>query len=145
MTWTYDGDPSANDRDWVRFEIQDTDSTDQLLTDEEIAGLITDRGSKEAAAVAAAEALAARFARQVDKAVGDLRLSLSQRSKAYYKLAADLRRKLALRTGKPLAGGLSKSRKETVESDPDRVVPSARKDQFRFPGRPEEDPLVDDC
>ena len=37
MAWTYDGDPSANARDAIRFLIGDTDTNDQLLADAEVA------------------------------------------------------------------------------------------------------------
>ena len=91
MTWTYSGDPAANDRDQVRFTIGDTDTTDQQLNDAEIAWLISARGSASLAAPYAAEAIAAKLARESDssKSVGDLSLSqsLSARSQKYYELA----------------------------------------------------------
>lgn len=133
MTWTYTESPATSDRDWVRFEIGDTDTTDQLLSDEEIASLITDRGSKEAAALAAAEGLAAQFARKVTKAVGDLRINYSDLAKQYRELAKSLKTKAGLRKARPIAGGISISRKDTVEADTDRVKPWAERDQFRHP------------
>lgn len=121
MTWTYT-DPSTSNRDAVRFAIGDTDSTDPLVTDEEIAYLLTSLGSVASAAVAACEHLAMKFAREVDRQVGNLRLSSSQRSKQFAELAVMLRRRFAV-TGIPYAGGLSIAGKLTNAADSDRVKP----------------------
>lgn len=130
MTWSYSGDPSSSNQDAVRFAIGDTDSTDQLMTDEEIAYLLTG-STVTAASIAACEALAAKFARQVDRSVGNLSLSSSQRAKQFTELAATLRR----RTGylaRPYAGGISVADKETRDLDTDRVKPVFSRSQHRF-------------
>ena len=36
MTFTYSGDPSTSTRNYVRFLLNDTDSTDVLFSDEEL-------------------------------------------------------------------------------------------------------------
>lgn len=41
MTWTYDNDPTGTPRDSVRLLIPDTDVQNQLITDEEIAYLLS--------------------------------------------------------------------------------------------------------
>lgn len=89
MTWTYGGDPSGSDRDKVRFSIGDTNTADQQMTDEEIAYLITTHGVG-LAIVKAAYALAGKYARMSDKAVGDLSIKYSQRARAYLDLAKEL-------------------------------------------------------
>lgn len=78
MTWTYSGDPGASALDEVRFLIQDTDTTDQLLSDEELAYLITAYSDAYGAAVAAVGVLIATASRVVEesKTVGDLSLSV---------------------------------------------------------------------
>lgn len=94
MTWTYSGDPAANQRDAVRFLVADTDSTDPLITDEEIAYLLDIYTEAPHAAVGAARAIAAKFSREADQArqVGDLHLSesLSQKSFQYHHLGDHL-------------------------------------------------------
>jgi len=45
MTFTYSGDPSTSTRNYVRFLIHDTDSTDALFSDEELNYVITEWGS----------------------------------------------------------------------------------------------------
>jgi adenosylmethionine-8-amino-7-oxononanoate aminotransferase len=80
MTWTYSGNPAASALDQVRFTIGDTDTTDQQLSN-------------------AAEAIAAKLARESDssKSVGDMSLSrsLSARSQKYYELAQRLTQQAA--------------------------------------------------
>jgi hypothetical protein len=56
MTWTYVG-PATSDRDKVRFLIQDVETTRQLLSDEEIAWLLTEWADVYDAAANAAEVL----------------------------------------------------------------------------------------
>lgn len=77
MTWTYSGNPGASTLDEVRFLIQDTDTDDQLLSNEEINYLITAYGDAYGAAVAAVVALIAVASRAVEesKKVADLQLT----------------------------------------------------------------------
>lgn len=78
MAWSYSGNPGASNLDEVRFLIADTDSTSQLLSNEEINYLLTAYGDAYAAAVASVVALIAKASRTVEesKKVGDLSLSL---------------------------------------------------------------------
>lgn len=143
MTWTYDGDPSANTRDEVRFLVGDTDTNDQQLSDEEIAYLLAEEGNVAGAAVAAVKGLLAKYARLVDKSVGDLKLSYSQRAGQYAKLLQTLERRRLVRGVGIKAGGTSLARKETVEQDTDRVQPSFKRDQFRYPSTEDQDETID--
>ncbi len=88
MTWTYTGDPNVSDRDRIRFLIQDTDTTDQLVSDEEIAWALTEAGSIYQTAHDLCTIIAAKFARMAtSKSVGDLSLSYSDRAETYHRLA----------------------------------------------------------
>lgn len=78
MTWTYTNDPSVVARDKVRFLIGDTDTANQLITDEEIAFLLAEwNNDGYVSAARGCDALAARFAAKSDqsKSVGDLSLT----------------------------------------------------------------------
>ncbi len=78
MTWSYSGDPSSSTLDEIRFLIQDTDTTDQLLSNEEITYLSTAyAGDAYSAAVACVVALIGQAARSEEesKKVGDLSLT----------------------------------------------------------------------
>ncbi len=126
MAWSYSGNPASSDKDAVRFYTGDTDETDQLVTDEEINFTITNEGGAIMAAVAVCRAIAAKFSRQADKAIGDLRVSFSQKSEAYVKRAAGLELKgsgLAV----PFAGGLTVADKETAENNTANVQPIFRR------------------
>jgi hypothetical protein len=139
MSWSYSGDPGSSDRDAVRFLVGDTDISDQQLSDEEIDYLLVREGSVNGAALAAARTLVAKYARLVDKSVGDLSISYSQRRDAYAALIADLTRQQAVRVAGPVVGGISRTRKRVVDQDADRVEPSFRRDQFSYPGTADSD------
>ena len=128
--WSYSGNPAASDLDAVRFAIGDTDTADQLLSDEEIAYLLTN-STVSAASIAACEALAAKFARSVDRTVGSLSLSASQKAKQFRELAATLRRQRAVLAA-PYAGGISVADKDTQRADTDRVKPTFYRTENRY-------------
>jgi hypothetical protein len=78
MTWTYSGNPGASTLDEVRFLIQDTDTTDQLLSNEELNYLIDAfDDSAYGAAISAVVSLIGTAARATEesKKVGDLSLT----------------------------------------------------------------------
>jgi len=123
LTWTYSGDPASSDRDRVRFEIGDTDTTDQQLTDAEIdAALALYASSVTAAAIYCANALVAKFSRLCDQSVGAIHVSYSQRASSYKTLVAELRRRGG--AASPYLGGRSLADKDTVEGDTDRSSPA---------------------
>lgn len=89
MTWSYGNDPSASDRDWVRFRIQDTDENAQLVSDEEIDAELA-VGTKEAAAAVIARVVARRFAKQADLSEGDVSIRYGERAKRWLAIANEL-------------------------------------------------------
>jgi hypothetical protein len=137
--WTYSGDPSESTLDEVRFLIQDTDPDDKQISDEEIEYLIAENGGALQAAIAAAIVISAQYARAIDKAVGDLRISYSQRSKQYRDLADFLGSDGA---PIPYAGGISVSDKQIDEDDTDRVSPAFVKGMHDRDGPRDRDPLL---
>jgi len=78
MTWSYSGNPGASALDEIRFLIQDTDTNDQLLSNEEINYLFTAYGEAYSAAVGCVVALIASASRSAEesKKVGDLSLTV---------------------------------------------------------------------
>lgn len=134
MTWTYSGDPSSTSRDAVRFLIGDTDNTSQLVTDEEIAYILTQEGSASSAAARVCRSLAAKYARFMDQSVGDLNISYSQRFKQFSEMAAKLESDASSRTGIPYAGGISQTDKDSRESDTDRILPVSKVGAHDYPG-----------
>lgn len=125
MTWTWGAAPStatsAGRRDALRSLIRDTDSSRQLLTDEELAFFYAQEGNLYRAAASACWALA--DGQKVNKTVGDL--SISQGSVLQnYRTLAQLYRMRADNDASVYAGGISQSDKLMQEQDSDRVVPS---------------------
>jgi len=128
MAWTYGGDPSANARDAIRFLIGDTDTTDQLLSDEEIAWVNTEASGTSTGTTALYDAayrccltIASKLAREADKQIGDLSVSMSQRAKAYREQASSLKELSGREGGVPIpyAGGITISDKEIDEENSD--------------------------
>lgn len=88
MTWTYSGNPATSALDEVRFLLGDTDTGDQLLSNEEITYLLGKYADSHQAAAEASRAVAAKLSRLADKEVGDLKVKLSQKASHYANLAS---------------------------------------------------------
>lgn len=132
-TWTYSGDPQASKLDGVRFLCGDTNSADPQIFDSEVNFLIATYVNIFKAAAYACKSIASKYARLVDKSVGDLHISYSQRQKSYEALSEYLLRESALRKSVPQAGGISRSDKLANKLDPDIVQPKFTKSQFAYP------------
>lgn len=142
MAWTYSQNPGASSKDAVRFYVQDTVAKAPLLQDAEIQFAITVEAGSEpdargllAAAALCCETLATRYAAQPDTLIGSLQITGSKAAAVFAERAADLRGR-AQGAGVPFAGGQTHSGKHALRSDPNRVQPAFRRDQFRMPWRP---------
>lgn len=136
MTWTYTGDPCGSQLDAIRFAIGDTDSTDPLLTDEELNYLLKQSGgATQAAALSACRRLLAKFARCVDTRTGDIDVKYSQRIE-HIKTQMEMIRQESVPT--PYAGGIRVSDIENVQDDEDRQGPQFAIGMF---DNPVDDPL----
>ena len=123
MTFTYSGDPSTSTRNYVRFLLNDTDSTDALFSDEELNYVISEwSGDAYNAARECAEILIARFSRLADsssKSVGDISVSESYSSKiTHYKELAEslIRRQMRKSPPRPFVNA------QALKSTNDRIV-----------------------
>ena len=125
MTATYINDPTNRPIDTVRFEVDDRDTDNAALSDEEIQYLIDSTNHILLAAAAAATAIGAKYSSEVEsKQVGDLRIAYGSGGVAasYSALAKALRLRAVRKAGASLyAGGLSKAAKTAVKADTDRV------------------------
>lgn len=159
MTWTYTN-PDTSYRDAIRLLIGDTDSTDPLLTDEELAAVAKREGGVAsltaapdawgtalAAAAACAMTLATKFAGQTGFSIGGYSEQSQARSERFSTLADELRAK-AGRYAAPRATGLSVAGEDTRDADTDALQPAFRRGQHDFPGTSTErrflDPTLDD-
>lgn len=124
--WSYSGDPTSSPKDEVRFLVGDTNTADQQLQDGEISYTISlVYGAQPPAsgnylpAAYCADAIASKYGRQADKAVGDLHISYSQRMKSFLQLGQKLRTRATLAGVPVYAGGQSIAEKlaDYLDSD----------------------------
>lgn len=131
--FTYNSDDLSTDLNKVRRLINDVNSTSAQFQDEEISFFIDTESNIYGAASIACEALAAKYGGQVDKAVGDLKISLGQKYDHYRGLADKYNIRAKQKGAVQLyGGGISKADKLTQESDTDRVEPAFYKDMFDY-------------
>lgn len=135
MTWTYDPTDLAKTKNRVRLMVGDTDAGDPQLSDEEIQYFLDVYGTLGGAALNAARAIQAQYARQVTKAVGDLRISLSDRHKQYAQTVAELEGLAdAVDPWQIYVGGQSQSEDRTDAQDTDLPQPRSRIGVHDFAG-----------
>ncbi len=131
MTWTYSGDPRDSEVDAIRFLIGDVNTNDQLINDEEILYLISTEPTTLQRAIVAANTILLSFAMLIDKSVGDLKISASQRHKNYMAVIVMLEDRAGASAGLPFAGGISVTDKTAREGKSDRVKPAFKVDMNR--------------
>lgn len=131
MTWTYNTALTA-DRDIIRLTIGDVLTADQQLSDEEITYFRSTAGNNRGAALLAVEALIAKYSRDIDRKMGDLSLSSSQRLAAYKALRQTILDRETL-GATPFAGGISIADKQGYEDDTDLVRPAFARESFDNP------------
>ena len=140
MTWSYSGNPASSNKDAVRFLVGDTDTADQLVSDQEVNYAIAEQASNNLAAAMVLRALAAKFSRLVTNKVGDVSANCSDMAKAFQD-RADALDPGGITTGTVLAspsfGGLSQSEKDAYDSNSDAVQPDFRKSMNDIPGGPD--------
>lgn len=135
MAWTYASmaEEETRSRDLVRFYVGDTHASDQLVQDEEIAGVLMVYPDRERIAAAAiCEALAAKFSRLIDVQTAQKKVSMSQIA-LRYAARADWLRKLeedetvstvsGAVIAPPYVAGLSLAEADLDRADPDLPVP----------------------
>ena len=112
MSWPYSGEPGDADLDAVRFYVQDTNSTEPLVSDEEIAFLLDSwmpvYDSVIYVASVVAEAISARFAREVSYSADGVSVGTNELQQKYADLALSLRDQYRAGSvaGSPDVGGI---------------------------------------
>lgn len=136
MTWTYTL-PITEPKDEVRFLSGDTDSTRQVVQDEEITYVLSKQPNVTLAAAIVCDAAAAKFSQDTDARVGDVSESSSQRAEAFRQKAKDLRQRAGV-VALPIFGGITKTQKDKLDNDADLIQPSFRIGQDDHPELPNE-------
>ncbi len=123
--WSYSGDPNASTLDKVRFLIGDTDADAPQLSDAEVNAMLADNASQPyAASIALVERLIAKYARKVDKSMGDISISYSQMTQHYKDLLRQLRMRASIELAPPKLTAMLTDEKKTNEDDSSLVKPS---------------------
>lgn len=137
MSWSYTGNPATDNRDAVRFLVQDTTEPVApavgLVQDEEIDWALTQQTNLYLAAALVARAIGAKFSAKASvKQVGDLRIEHTETAKRYFALADQLTAQAGTvgRLAAPYFGGISYADKQIDETNSDRVLPAFRVNQF---------------
>lgn len=140
MAWSYSATDlnttTASGRlNSVRLLVGDTDTSDQLVQNEEITFALGQTGDNIYTAAAwVCRSIAAKFSRMVDTQLdGALQASYSDRAKQYQQLAVQVEAQGKKTSGKSLgvfAGGISNSGVAVANEDPDRVKPAFAINQF---------------
>jgi hypothetical protein len=139
MSWSYSGDPDSSALNAIRFLCGDTDTADQLLSNEEISwtnsqvtGSTTSTDALYEVSYRCLVMIASKFSRLADQAIGDMRVNMSQKAKGAREQAYEMK-KLAEREGStptPYAGGITVSDKEVDEDNSDLVRHAFKVGQF---------------
>lgn len=140
MSWSYSATDlnttTASGRlNSVRLLVGDTDTTDQLVQNEEINFALGQTGDNVYYAAAwICRAIAAKFSRLVDTTLdGALSAKYSSKAKQYQQLAVQVENQGKKTSGKAFgvfAGGISISDMVVVNEDIDRVKPAFTIDKF---------------
>lgn len=128
MTWTYDSTDLSTDLAKVRLDIGDTNTYDQGLTDEEINRYLNVY-DLAGATLRAAQALYAKWVRDVDRSNLGMSASRSQKLQHLRDLIDYLKARVGRRAS-PFVGGVSASSKESLEDDTDLVDSRTKRGQF---------------
>lgn len=140
MSWSYSASDlttttSAGRINTVRLLVGDTDTTDQLVQNEEITFALSQTGDNVYyAAVWTCRAIAAKFSRLVTTTLdGALSANYSDRAKQYTQLAIQIEAQGKKTSGKALgisAGGISVAAMYVANATTDRVKPAFGVRQF---------------
>ena len=140
MSWSYDVSDlntttSSGRINTVRLLVGDTDTSDQLVQNEEITFALAQVGDNVYYAGSwVCKVIAAKFSRMVTTTLdGALSANYSDRAKQYQQLSSQIEAQGKKTSGKSLgvsAGGISISAMGVANSDPDRVKPAFGINQF---------------
>jgi hypothetical protein len=140
MAWNYTNAPgtanAAARRDAVRSLTGDKVSTNQLLTDEEIAFYLANNSNNLYSASAdACEAIAALYAQKADSlTLGKTKVDYQEASSRFLALAAKLRKQRASVAGGFFAGGASVAHNLANAENSDVVQPQSYTGRDNYPG-----------
>ena len=122
MAWSF-SDSLTTDRDKVRLKIGDTDTDDQLLSNETIDALLAIRDDVTLCAIDCVRAILAKLARDIDRSAVGMSGQRSQKITHY----EGVLRNLVKESGGEVrmkVGGISKDEASTLRDNSDYIKPS---------------------
>ena len=122
MSWTF-SESLAADRDIVRLKIGDTDTDDQLLSNETLDALLAIRADVILCSIDACRAILAKLARDIDRSAAGMSGSRSQKTQHYKDVLANLIKESGGET-RVKVGGISKDSIDALNDDSDFEKPS---------------------
>lgn len=134
MPWTYTGNPGSSEKDMVRFLIADTNTSRQLVQDEEIEWLLTQEMNVYMAAAACCRSLIVKAGGVRRKRISDFDISYDVQF--YVTTMAQLTARGSSHQV-PYAGGISVADKQAQQADVDAVTPAFVKDLDDNPAAPQ--------
>tara|TARA_R100001086_G_scaffold244873_1_gene175133 strand:+ start:330 stop:773 length:444 start_codon:yes stop_codon:yes gene_type:complete len=139
MSWSFN-ESLTNNRDKVRLKIGDTDTNDQILSNETIDALLTEHSSDiMLTTISCVRAIIAKYSRNMTRGAIGLTADMTVFVTHYQELLSDLIKQNRGNSGVRFAGGFSDSRKETIESDDDFIRPFASVGMTDYPGSGQND------
>lgn len=114
-------------RTTIRFLIGDTDTNDQLISNEEIAYIVTQQGSVNRSASECCRAIAAKFARNMSRSIGGLQADFAAKHRQYLAMADNLLTKEETSPVSPFVSGYEIDKKQAREDDTNREKIFGRK------------------
>lgn len=125
MTWTYSSTSISTDLAKVRLLVGDTNTNDQLLTDEEVAYFQTLDTDLRLVAARCCDAIVAKLSRNIDRSNLGMSATRSQSIQHYMDLADRLRKEARSAGANPIAapdnfGGPSQADVDGYNEDTDR-------------------------
>jgi len=140
MSWSFN-ESLTTDRDKVRLRIGDTDTNDQILSNETIDALLTEHGSDVMlATISCVRAIIAKYARNMTRGAVGMTADMSVFVAHYQELLSDLIKQNRGNSGVRYKSAFSESRKETIESDDDYIRPFAAVGRDDYPGSGQNSP-----
>lgn len=135
MTWTYNvAQLGASELFQVRFEIQDTNPSNELLQDEEIERAIAVEANFWGAAARCCEILSRGFLAKADVRLGRaLAVTYSKMAEQYTAMATSLRAKAIGGAAAPWVGGMLVSDKQAYQEQANLVQPIFARDMQENP------------
>ena len=139
MSWSFNESLTTN-RDKVRLKIGDTDTNDQILSNETIDALLTEHNSDVLlTTISCVRAIIAKFSRNLNRGAIGLTADMSLFVAHYQELLSDLIKQNRGNSGVRYVSAFSDSRRETIESDDDFIRPFAAIGRDDHPGSGQND------